>query len=219
MSAEVWMGYLVDAHEDFVVVQSPFIHNGARVFGADSDATTLAVAGLLHRLQSESVESVSGPDGIDGQSLSIATGVRLHDDEAKETSPWDVLMSDEATVVIAKHGANVALTPLDVEIEVDPAFNEALETAWKTELTAAHVSQGATYRERNTRRPQALVSRFSGNRWLTTRYGHLDTRTWSMEHPRQRNDSNERVLSSRGRRFQRQVLRRNSPYVLPCWVA
>ena len=55
VSAEVWMGYLVDAQEDFVVVQSPFVHNGARVFGADSDATTLAVAGLLHRLQSDPI--------------------------------------------------------------------------------------------------------------------------------------------------------------------
>lgn len=178
MSAEVWMGYLVDAHEDFVVVQSPFVHNGARVFGADSDATTLAVAGLLHRLQSESVESVSVPDGIDGQSLSIATGVRLHDDEAKETSPWDVLMSDEATVVIAKHGATVALTPLDVEIEVDPAFNEALETAWKTELTAAHVSQGAyvsraQYEEAASSRLSLLGQSAADNTVWPPRYTHV----------------------------------------------
>lgn len=187
MSAEVWMGYLVDAHKDFVVVQSPFVHNGARVFGADSDATTLAVAGLLHRLQSESIESVSVPDGIDGQSLSIASGVRLHDDESNETSPWDVLMSDEATVVIAKHGANVALTPLDVEIEVDPAFNEALDAAWKTELTAAHVSQGAyvsraQYEEAATSRLSLLGQSAADNTVWPPRYTHVVDGTPTTTH-------------------------------------
>ena len=59
MTAQVWMGYLVDAREDFTVIQSPFVLNGSRVYGADSDATTLAVAGMLHRLQSESVSSVA----------------------------------------------------------------------------------------------------------------------------------------------------------------
>ena len=44
MTAEVWMGYLIDHHDEFTVVQSPFVLDGQRVFGADSDATTLAVA-------------------------------------------------------------------------------------------------------------------------------------------------------------------------------
>ena len=143
MTAEVWMGYLVDAHDDFVMVQSPFVPDGSRVFGADSDVTTLAVAGLLHRLQHESIASISVPDGIDGPSLSMATGIELHDEEAEIEAPWDVLMSDEATVVIAKHGADVELTTLDVEVEVDSTFHEALEAAWEAELTATHVSQGA----------------------------------------------------------------------------
>ena len=51
MTAEVWMGYLIDHHDEFTVVQSPFVLDGQRVFGADSDATTLAVAAVLHRLQ------------------------------------------------------------------------------------------------------------------------------------------------------------------------
>ena len=40
----VWHGYLLSHHEDVTVIQSPFTLNGARVFGADSDPTTLAVA-------------------------------------------------------------------------------------------------------------------------------------------------------------------------------
>ena len=41
MTAEVWMGYLVDHHDEFTVVQSPFVLDGQRVFGADSDACLL----------------------------------------------------------------------------------------------------------------------------------------------------------------------------------
>ena len=66
MSGEVWMGYLVDHNDAFTVVQSPFVLNGERVFGADSDATTLAIAGVLHRLQHDELPSLSLPDGIDG---------------------------------------------------------------------------------------------------------------------------------------------------------
>ena len=92
------MGYLVDA-QGLCRCPIPFIHNG-EVFGADSDDN----AGRCYYPDSNRMVDGLVPDGIDGQSLSIATGVRLHDDEA-ETSPWDVLMSDEATVVILKHGA------------------------------------------------------------------------------------------------------------------
>ena len=67
MSGEVWMGYLVDHNDAFTVVQSPFVLNGERVFGADSDATTLAIAGVLHRLQHDELPSLSLPDGIDGE--------------------------------------------------------------------------------------------------------------------------------------------------------
>lgn len=178
MSAEVWMGYLIDSHEHYVVVQSPFVHQGARVFGADSDATTLAVAGLLHRLQSESIEMVSVPDGIDGQSLAFATGVRLHDEASEKASPWDVLMSEEATVVIAKQHANVVLSTLDVEIEVDPAFNDALDAAWGAELTAAHVSQGAyvsraQYEEAASSRLSLLGQSVANGTVWPPRYTHV----------------------------------------------
>ena len=143
MTAEVWMGYLVDHQPDFTVVQSPFVLDSVRVFGADSDATTLAVAGVLHRLQHDSIESISVPDGMDGSSLSSATNVVLHDIEAEGEASWEVLMSDEATVVVARHNASVELQKLDVEVEVDREFHTAMMDAWGRELSNAHVSQGA----------------------------------------------------------------------------
>lgn len=143
MSATVWMGYLIDHHEDFTVVQSPFVLDGVRVFGADSDATTLAVAALLHRLQHGDVESISVPEGMDGMSLSMATGVPLHSNESEDSPDWDVLMSDEATVVLARHECEVELTSMDVEVQVDAEFHRAMQQAWDQELSATHVSQGA----------------------------------------------------------------------------
>ncbi|MEC7504269.1 MAG: hypothetical protein VX524_03245 [Candidatus Thermoplasmatota archaeon] len=143
MTAQVWMGYLVVAQEDFTVIQSPFVLNGSRVYGADSDATTLAVAGMLHRLRSESVSSVTAPDGIDTVSFAGATGVPHHSEDATDEAPWDLLVGDEATVVLARQGATVELTALDVEIDVDADFHQAMEAAWAAEQSTFHVSQGA----------------------------------------------------------------------------
>ena len=53
------------------------------------------------------------------------------------------MLSDEATVVLSRHNAEVELSSLDVEIEVDGAFHQAMEEAWLQELSHAHVSQGA----------------------------------------------------------------------------
>ena len=143
MTAEVWMGYLVDHQHDFTVVQSPFVLEQSRVFGADSDATTLTVAGLLHRLNHEPISSLGVPEGIDADTLAAACNVHVQGEEDEGDPPWDVLLSDEATVVIVRQGAEVELSHFDVEIAVDPEFHTAMEAAWQQELNAAHVSQGA----------------------------------------------------------------------------
>ena len=143
MKADVWMGYLLQIHDDFTVVQSPFVLNDARVFGADSDATTLAVAALLHRTVDELVTSVSIPDGFDARSISQATGIQSHNLDDGSTAPWDLLLSDEATVVLARHGAEVTLADLEISVDVDEGFHEAINEAWRTELSSGHVSQGA----------------------------------------------------------------------------
>lgn len=143
MSDEVWMGYLLHHEASFTVVQSPFVLGGQRVFGADSDATTLAVAALLHRLEHDDVSAISVPEGIDASSLSAATGVALHDGDAEEEAPWEVLMSDEAIVVVSQRGATVEIPVFDVEVDVDAEFHAAIEAAWDQELSENHVSQGA----------------------------------------------------------------------------
>jgi len=139
----VWHGYLLSHHEDFTVIQSPFTLNGTRVFGADSDPTTLAVAALMHRIGIESVTSVSVPEGMDGETLTAACGVEVVKEDDLDDCPWDLMMSDEAVVVLAKQGAEVTVPQLDVAVPVMADEHEALEQAWTKELHHQHVSQGA----------------------------------------------------------------------------
>ena len=143
MTAEVWMGYLVDHCPDFTVVQSPFVFGDERVFGADSDATTLSIAAVLHRRQHENVASVAVPEGIDADALSTACNIQVWDEESETEPEWDLLLSDEAILVLARPGAEVEISVMDVAVEVDQAFHEAIVAAWEMELNALHVSQGA----------------------------------------------------------------------------
>ena len=142
MTAAVAMGYLIDHHADFTVVQSPFTFNGQRTYGADSDGTTLAVAALLHRLSHEPVPRVTVPEGMDGDVVHWATGVETYDGD-DDAMAWELYLGDEAIVVLARHGADVELHALEVEVEVDPDFQNAITDAWVRELKETHVSQGA----------------------------------------------------------------------------
>lgn len=139
----VWHGYLLSHHEDFTVIQSPFTLNDVRVFGADSDPTTLAVAALVHRIGIDPITSVSVPEGMDGETLAAACGVQVAKEDDLDDCPWDLMMSDEAVVVLAKQGAAVTVPQLDVAVPVMVDEHEALELAWRKELNHQHVSQGA----------------------------------------------------------------------------
>lgn len=143
VSSIIWKGYLLYSDAAFTLIQSPFTHDGERVFGADSDATTLAVAALQHRLNQQPITSVTVPDGIDSPTLSSATGIKVADETTFDDCEWDLLLSDEATVVLVQRGTEVELPQFDVDIPVDSDFFSALEGAWIEELQASNVSQGA----------------------------------------------------------------------------
>ena len=143
MSSLIWKGYLLHAESAFTLVQSPFTHEGERVFGADSDATTLAVAAIQHRLLDQSINSVTVPDGIDAPTLVSATNVIIADESIFEECEWDLLLSDEATVVLMRRGSDVELPQFDVDLPVDSDFYGALCRAWENEMEVTNVSQGA----------------------------------------------------------------------------
>jgi len=219
MSGEVWMGYLVDHNDAFTVVQSPFVLNGERVFGADSDATTLAIAGVLHRLQHDELPSLSLPDGIDGESLTAATNVPLHE-AGEEEAHWELLLSDEATVVLARQNAEVELSPFDVEIEVDEEFHQAIASAWEQELSLTHVSQGAyvsraQYEEAAASR-LLLVGQAGQDSVMC---GRLDFPTSSRAHNQHTSTFNERAPFKRGPRSRQRGRPLNFLFVHLCLEA
>ena len=167
MSSLVWKGYLLHAEPTFTIVQSPFTHHGERVFGADSDATTLAVAAVQHRLAEQSIESVTVPEGIDASTLTSSTSILIADETTFEACEWDLLLSDEATVVLMRRGSDVELPQFDVDLPVDEEFYNALNEAWGQEMNVTNVSQGAyvsvaQYEEAASSRLGLIGQKFNG---------------------------------------------------------
>jgi uncharacterized OB-fold protein len=128
------------------MIQSPFIHDGALVFGADSDYTTMAIAGL-HLLASKGIEieNVRSLPLVNPLAVKSATGTTvLCDDESTEACEWNLLVGEEATLVFTNdlerdlgfHG------PAELE-SLDPTFYADIQNAWEQEMKPAHVSQGA----------------------------------------------------------------------------
>ncbi|MBQ70065.1 MAG: hypothetical protein CMA65_01060 [Euryarchaeota archaeon] len=142
--ADVWKGYLLAWEDDFTLVQSPFTCEGIRVFGADSDHTTLAIAAMQHRLSiGPAIDLISLPDGVNEQIFNMATGVLVANDESYDGCEWDLMVGDDATVAMLKRNTDIELPLIDTHVEVDAEFHSALCNAWEKEMKEIHVSQGA----------------------------------------------------------------------------
>lgn len=140
----VWKGYLLAWDKDFTLMQSPFMCEGVRVFGADSDHTTLAIAAEQHRSGlGSTVELISLPEGVNKEIFNMATGVEVANDESYGRCEWDLMIGDDATVAILRRDADVELPILEAQVEVDSEFHSALMNAWNDEMKELHVSQGA----------------------------------------------------------------------------
>lgn len=143
-----WKGYLVVENDDSLFIQSSYMHEDKIVYGPDSDATTMAIAGIqfMHS-KGHSLESMHLSDSIDAETVYLATGVDsiAHNEDLDfETIEWDLLSGDEATLVVTKSHADSFdfEAPEDVEI-IDADFYHDMENAWKLEQEVSHVSQGA----------------------------------------------------------------------------
>ena len=141
---DVWKGYLLAWDETYTLIQSPFTRDGARVFGADSDHTTLAIAALQHRISlGEAIECVSLAEGVNGSIFTMATGVDVADEVTYDSCKWDLLIGHDATVVLIQRDVQIELPELETYVEVDDDFYMAIANAWEKELQDGHVSQGA----------------------------------------------------------------------------
>ena len=140
-----WQGYLGMFDENALMIQTPYIHNDVLVFGADSDYTTMAIAGL-HLLSSRGIilSDIRSLPLVNPSAVKSATGVNVLCGEEEEACEWNLLVGEEATLVFTNdlerdlgfHG------PSDLE-SMDSTFYTDMETAWERELSTTHVSQGA----------------------------------------------------------------------------
>lgn len=131
--------------ENALMMQTPYIHNDVLVFGADSDYTTMAIAGL-HLLSSRGIilSDIRSLPLVNPSAVKSATGVNVLCGEEEEPCEWNLLVGEEATLVFTNdldrdlgfHG------PSELE-SMDSTFYTDMETAWQRELSTTHVSQGA----------------------------------------------------------------------------
>ncbi|MCH1540157.1 MAG: hypothetical protein L7S56_01800 [Candidatus Poseidonia sp.] len=144
MESDVWKGYLAAWTEQCIMIQSPFVHKGIRVFGPDSDYTTFAIAAIQLHLQNGGLLSVvSAPSEIEPSIVQYATGIEISTMDNDSTPEWDLLIGDDATVVLALNNSSFELPEFETKIEVDAQFHESMMAAWKKELNISNVSQGA----------------------------------------------------------------------------
>ena len=141
---DVWKGYLLAWDDTYTLIQSPFSKGDDRVFGADSDYTTLAIAALQHRVSlGDTIECISLTEGVNGSIFTMATDVDVADESTYDSCKWDLLIGDDATVVLVQRDIQIELPELETFVEVDDDFQLAIAGAWERELQEAHVSQGA----------------------------------------------------------------------------
>lgn len=131
-----------------MLIQSPFMCRGQVVYGADSDATTMAIAGLQFMLsRGHSIQSVHLTEPVNAEIVGLATGIdspQINENIATSSVEWDILVGDEATLVIAHNSIESYEFDQPVGlVELEERLFDDLNDAWEKETALAHVSQGA----------------------------------------------------------------------------
>ena len=138
----VWQCYGLVISDSGYTASSLFHINGKRVFGADSDFTTLAFA-LLDYLSQSGVEfeMIKMDENFDAELISKCFELKQPNEE------------DECSVVMKSHYSSIslAITGGDFseenfyqpELELDEEFYSNINDAWNLETSLQHVSQGA----------------------------------------------------------------------------
>ena len=138
----IWQGYGLVISDSGYTASSLFHMNGKRVFGADSDFTTLAFA-LLDYLSQNGIEfeMIKMDENFDAELISKCFELEQINEE------------DECSVIMKSHDSSIslAITGGDFseddfyqpELELDEEFYSNINDAWNLETSLQHVSQGA----------------------------------------------------------------------------
>lgn len=137
----IWQGYGLVISDSGYTASSLFHVNGQRVFGADSDYTTLAFA-LLDYLSQNGIEfeMIKMDENFDAELISKCF-------ELEQTG------EEECSVTMKSHNSSIslAITGGDFsendfyqpDLELDEEFHANINEAWNLETSLQHVSQGA----------------------------------------------------------------------------
>ena len=137
----VWQGYGLVISDSGYTASSLFHVNGKRVFGADSDYTTLAFA-LLDYLSQNGIEfeMIMMDENFDADLISKCF-------ELEQTSEEDcsvTMKSHDSSISLAITGGNFSENDFyQPDLELDQEFHAKINEAWNLETSLQHVSQGA----------------------------------------------------------------------------
>ena len=138
----IWQGYGLVISDSGYTASSLFHVNGKRVFGADSDFTTLAFA-LLDYLSQNGVEfeMIKMDENFDAELISKCFEL----EQINEEGECSVIMkSHDSSISLAITGGDFSEDDFyQPDLEIDEEFHASINQAWKVETSLQHVSQGA----------------------------------------------------------------------------
>lgn len=131
-------GYLILSKSNSFTISSPYTVDGNRVFGHDSDYTTMAISIIKHLVSNEIEFTIASVDEkINFEVLQIATGIQLVE------NGQNLACGDDASVYLSSTEHSTIELQGTPSTLMDANLYRSMQMAWKTELDIRNISQGA----------------------------------------------------------------------------
>ena len=133
-----FQGYLILQESNSFTIYSPYVVDESRVFGHDSDYTTIAISLIKHLLNNKvEVLICQVDDRINFDVIKIATGIELVENGSI------LKCNDDASVVMSSTNNSTTGLGNIPSKSLDQKLYQSVQEAWKTELDIRNISQGA----------------------------------------------------------------------------
>ena len=131
-------GYLISHDSDSFTIYSPYTVDDLRVFGYDSDYTTIAIS-LIKYLLDNNIEFLicEVDEKISFDVLKIATGIELVENGSV------LQCNDDASVCLLSGKDSTTKMKEIPSKQLDQTLYHSIKDAWQTELDIRNISQGA----------------------------------------------------------------------------
>jgi len=131
-------GYLISQDSDSFTIYSPYTVDDLRVFGYDSDYTTIAIS-LIKYLLNNNIEFLicEVDEKISLDVLKIATGIELVENGSV------LQCNDDASVCLLSGKDSTTKMKKIPSKQLDQRLYHSIKDAWQSELDIRNISQGA----------------------------------------------------------------------------